>query len=58
MIYQNMWCIKINEKMAVAILLENQARDVTYLTLNHTKIKCHRFKTLDSRHVPIVKIER
>ena len=44
--------------MAVAILVENQARDVTYLTLHHGKIKFHRFKTKDRRHVPIVKIER
>ena len=58
MIYQNMWCIKIKEKMAVAIILENQARDVTYLTLYHGKIKCHGFKTQHSRHVLIVKIER
>ena len=45
--------------MAVAIyVFKNQARDVTYLTLHHGKIKCHAFKTQDSRHVPIVKIER
>ena len=44
--------------MAVAIyVFKNQACDVTYLTLHHGKIKCHGFKTQDSRRVPIVKIE-
>ena len=38
--------------------LKNQAFNVTFLTLHYGKIKCHGFKTQDSRRVPIVKIER
>ena len=43
--------------MAVAIF-KKKKEQTKKTTLHYRKIKCHGFKTQDSRRVPIVKIER